>query len=55
MTHALLVPDALDMLRADGVEHVWSTDCITHPTNAVSMAPLLAQALRDIAQALARH
>jgi len=27
---------------------VWSTDCIAHPSNVVSMAPLLAQALREV-------
>jgi ribose-phosphate pyrophosphokinase len=36
------------MLRSHGIGNVWSTDCITHPSNAVAMAPLLAQALRDI-------
>ncbi len=48
VTHALFTPQALDMLRASGVGEVWSTDCINHPSNAVAMAPLLAQALRDI-------
>jgi ribose-phosphate pyrophosphokinase len=41
------------MLRANGIGEVWSTDCVAHPTNAVSMAPELAQALRDIALAVA--
>ena len=54
VTHALLAPGALDMLRASGIGEFWSTDCVAHPTNAVSMAPGLAQALRDIAQAEAR-
>ena len=53
VTHALLAPDALEMLRASGIGEVWSTDCVAHPTNAVSMAPELAKALRDIAQAVA--
>ena len=48
VTHALFTPQALAMLRADGIGEVWSTDCITHPSNAVSMAPLLAQALHAI-------
>ncbi|MBP6853695.1 MAG: ribose-phosphate diphosphokinase [Rhodoferax sp.] len=48
VTHALFTPQALDMLRASGVGEVWSTDCINHPSNAVAMAPMLAQALRDI-------
>jgi len=48
VTHALFTPQALEMLRASGIGQVWSTDCIAHPSNAVCMAPLLAQALRDI-------
>ena len=48
VTHALFTPQVLEMLRADGIGEVWSTDCITHPSNAVSMAPLLAQALRGV-------
>jgi len=48
VTHALFTPAATAMLNAEGVGEIWSTDCIAHPSNAVSMAPLLAQALRDI-------
>lgn len=48
VTHALFTPEALHMLHAHGIGEVWSTDCITHPSNAVAMAPSLAQALRDI-------
>jgi ribose-phosphate pyrophosphokinase len=53
VTHALFSNQTLDMLRANGIGEVWSTDCVAHPTNAVSMAPELAQALRDIALSLA--
>ncbi len=45
VTHALFAADALDSVRAAGVRHVWSSDCIRHPSNAVSVAPLLAGAL----------
>lgn len=45
VTHALFAADALDIVHAAGVRHVWSSDCIPHPSNAVSVAPLLAQAL----------
>ena len=45
VTHALLTPGALQMMREAGVGEIWSTDCITHPTNAVSVAPLIAQAV----------
>jgi ribose-phosphate pyrophosphokinase len=45
VTHALLVGDALWQLRAAGVGEVWSTDSVPHPSNAVSIAPMLAQSL----------
>ena len=48
VTHALFAGDALATIRAAGVDAVWSTDCIAHPSNAVSMAPLLAAALDTI-------
>ena len=32
-------------LIAAGAGAIWSTDTIAHPTNAVSVAPLIAQAL----------
>jgi ribose-phosphate pyrophosphokinase len=46
VTHALFVGDALHALRAAGAEGIWSTDAIAHPTNRVSVVPLLADALR---------
>ncbi|MNJ59199.1 Ribose-phosphate pyrophosphokinase 2 [compost metagenome] len=48
VTHALFAGDALAVIRAAGVEHIWSTDCIAHESNAVAMAPLLAAALRPL-------
>jgi ribose-phosphate pyrophosphokinase len=45
VTHALFVDDALSLLRQAGVDQIWSTDCVLHESNAVSMAPALAQAL----------
>ena len=48
VTHALFAGDALDIIRAAGVTEVWSTDCIAHPSNAVSMAPLIAAALGQL-------
>lgn len=45
VTHALFVEDALETVRAAGAGAIWSTDTIAHPTNAVSVAPLIAQAL----------
>lgn len=46
VTHGLFVGDALQQLQAAGVRHVWSTDCVPHASNCVSVAPLLAGALR---------
>lgn len=46
VTHALFAADALDVIRAAGVAHIWSTDCIVHPSNAIQMAPELAQAVQ---------
>jgi len=45
VTHALFAGDALQVIQDAGVSRVWSTDCITHPSNAVSMAPGIADAL----------
>jgi ribose-phosphate pyrophosphokinase len=45
VTHALFVGDAEAQVRAAGVRHVWSTDCVPHASNVVSVVPLLAQAL----------
>ena len=44
VTHALFSDGALDLIKRAGVDHVWSTDCVIHPSNAVSVAPLIAQA-----------
>lgn len=49
VTHGLFVGDALSELRASGVRHVWSTDCVPHESNALSVVPLMAQALRGLA------
>jgi ribose-phosphate pyrophosphokinase len=49
VTHALFAGDAGPLLWAAGIRNVWSTDCIAHPSNAVSMAPALAAALRNTA------
>lgn len=49
VTHALFVGDAVQIISEAGVGQVWSTDCIAHPSNAVGIAPLLAEALRGLA------
>jgi ribose-phosphate pyrophosphokinase len=48
VTHALFIGDALAQVHAAGVRHVWSSDCVPHASNAVSVVPLLAQALRSL-------
>jgi ribose-phosphate pyrophosphokinase len=48
VTHALFDSGALGLLGSAGVSQIWSTDCIEHSSNAVSMAPVLASALRQI-------
>lgn len=48
VTHALFADDALQVMHQAGVDQIWSTDCIPHPTNVVPMAPLLAQAVQQV-------
>lgn len=48
VTHAVFAGGALDLLRDAGVDQIWSTDCITHPSNAACIAPRLAEALHAI-------
>ena len=48
VTHALFVGDAVAQVHAAGVRHVWSSDCVPHASNAVSVVPLLAAALRSL-------
>lgn len=46
VTHALFGTAVEDRLRAAGATSVVSTDAVIHPTNAIGLAPLLADALR---------
>jgi ribose-phosphate pyrophosphokinase len=48
VTHALFVGDALAQVQAAGVRRVWSSDCVLHASNAVTVVPLLAAALRTL-------
>jgi ribose-phosphate pyrophosphokinase len=45
VTHALFVGDAWEHVHAAGVRHVWSSDSVPHPSNAVSITELVAAAL----------
>ncbi|QID19131.1 ribose-phosphate diphosphokinase [Nitrogeniibacter mangrovi] len=48
VTHALFADDAIDVVTAAGVGKVWSTDSVPHASNAVSVAPAVAGAMREI-------
>ena len=48
VTHALFAGDALAVLRSAGVGEIWSTDCIAHSSNAISMAAPIASALAEV-------
>ena len=48
VTHALFADDALSVILASGVRNVWSTDCIAHSSNVVSIAALLAKAITRV-------
>lgn len=47
VTHALLVGDAMAQLHNAGITNFWSTDSVPHASNAVELAELLAQAVRE--------
>lgn len=46
VTHALFAGDAYARLQHAGIDHIWSTDSITHASNAIHLDGLLAAALR---------
>ena len=48
VTHALFADDAITLIKDAGVSNIWSTDCIHHPSNAVTMAPLIVTALTSL-------
>ena len=50
VTHALIDAASLHALHQAGVGQFWSTDCVAHPSNVVSMAPALARALGGAVQ-----
>ena len=45
VTHALFDHQAEAVIIRSGVSEIWTTDCISHASNAVSVFPLIAQAL----------
>jgi len=46
VTHAVLAPEAGALLKAAGIGEFWSTDSVPHESNALSVVPLIADALR---------
>jgi ribose-phosphate pyrophosphokinase len=45
VTHAVLAPGAGATLKAAGITEFWSTDTVPHASNALSVVPLIADAL----------
>jgi ribose-phosphate pyrophosphokinase len=48
VVHALFGDDVARQLRDSGISNVWSTDSVVHPSNAISLAPLIAASLKVI-------
>lgn len=49
VTHALFAGGAVQLIREAGAGQIWSTDCIPHASNAVSIVPAVAGVLRTLA------
>ncbi|WP_277458300.1 MULTISPECIES: ribose-phosphate pyrophosphokinase [Methylococcus] len=49
VTHALFAGDAWNRLKQAGIGEIASTDSISHPTNRMCLAPVLADAVRKCA------
>jgi ribose-phosphate pyrophosphokinase len=47
VTHALFAEGAEEALRSAGISTLHSTDSIAHSSNAIALAPLLAEAVRE--------
>lgn len=47
ITHALFDQTAEELMQKAGIQSIWSTDSIRHSTNAISLTPLLADALKN--------
>jgi len=45
VTHALFIGDAYEELLSTGVKEVWSTDSVSHASNCIALASLLADAI----------
>lgn len=47
VTHALFSQGVMQQLHDSGIESIHSTDSVTHPSNALHLAPLLAEAVKN--------
>ncbi|MEJ2088582.1 MAG: ribose-phosphate diphosphokinase [Gammaproteobacteria bacterium] len=47
VTHALFVGDALDVMVGAGIGEIWSSDSVSHPSNAFALADTLASAIAE--------
>ncbi|WP_298832231.1 ribose-phosphate diphosphokinase [uncultured Piscinibacter sp.] len=47
VVHALFGGNAVELLKANGIRRIWSTDAVPHASNVISVAPLLARAIAD--------
>jgi len=45
VTHALFSDDVTRALHAAGIDRIWSSDSIPHPSNAIALTDLLAEAI----------
>lgn len=52
VVHALFAPDAEAAIRTAGVAHLVSTNTVSHPTNAIDVVPLMAEAIRSLLRAV---
>ena len=48
VTHPLFAAGAIERLQQAGVEQIWSTDSITHPSNCIFLADLLAKGISSL-------
>ena len=51
VTHALFAADAMNVIHEAGIEHIWSTDSVIHSSNAVSLAPMMAESVQQFLSA----
>ena len=47
-THALFNEQSQKLLTESGVEKIWSTNSVPHPTNSISLAEIIATGLQEI-------